>query len=129
GVAVGVVAALDFLPRLLVGAWGGVLADRIDNRKLLILTQACFAALALTLGALVATDVITVGLVYALALATGLVTAIDMPTRQSFYVEIVGREHITNAMSLNTATFTGARIVGAGLGGALVALIGLAPLF
>src|SRR5262245_4366162 len=129
GVALGIVTALGYLPMLLFGAWGGVLADRFDNRRLLLWTQVAFAALAFALWAVVATDVVTVWLVYVLTFATGLVTAIDMPTRQSFYLELVGRGELTNAMSLNTATFTGARIVGAALGGALVATIGLAPLF
>ncbi len=77
---------------------------------------------------MVATDVVTVGMVYALYFATGLVVAVDMPTRQAFYLEMVGREDLTNAMSLNTATFTGSRILRAALGGAIVAWVGLAPL-
>src|SRR6266542_723062 len=83
---------------------------------------------AFTLWAVVATDVVTVGMVYALYFATGLVVAVDMPTRQAFYLEMVGREDLTNAMSLNTATFTGSRILRAALGGAIVAWVGLAPL-
>jgi predicted MFS family arabinose efflux permease len=129
GVALGLVTALGYLPILLFGAWGGVVADRVDNRRLLLWTQIAFAALAFALWAVVASGVATVWMVYLLTFATGLVTAVDMPTRQSFYLELVGREDLTNAMSLNTATFTGARIVGAALGGALVAWIGLAPLF
>jgi MFS family permease len=129
GVALGLVTALGYLPILLFGAWGGVLADRVDNRRLLLWTQVAFAAVAFALWAVVAADVATVWMVYLLTFATGVVTAVDMPTRQSFYLELVGRDDLTNAMSLNTATFTGARIVGAALGGALVAWIGLAPLF
>jgi len=129
GVALGLVTALGYLPILLFGAWGGVLADRVDNWRLLLWTQLGFAALAFALWAVVATGVATVWMVYVLTFATGVVTAVDMPTRQSFYLELVGRDDLTNAMSLNTATFTGARIVGAALGGALVAWIGLAPLF
>jgi MFS family permease len=129
GVALGLVTALGYLPMLLFGAWGGVLADRFDNRRLLLWTQVAFAVLAFGLWAVVASGVVTVWMVYVLTFATGLVTAVDMPTRQSFYLELVGRADLTNAMSLNTATFTGARIVGAALGGVLVAWIGLAPLF
>src|SRR4029079_18788926 len=129
GVALGLVTALGYLPIQLFGAWGGVVADRVDNRRLLLWTQIAFAALAFALWAVVASGVATVWMVYLLTFATGLVTAVDMPTRQSFYLELVGRDELTNAMSLNTATFTGARIVGAALGGALVATIGLGPLF
>jgi MFS family permease len=129
GVALGVATALGYLPMLLFGAWGGVLADRFDNRRLQLVTQVAFALVAFALWAVVGTGVVTVWMVYALSFATGLVTAVDMPTRQSFYLEMVGPADLTNAMSLNTATFTGARIVGAALGGVLVALIGLAPLF
>jgi MFS family permease len=129
GVALGVATALGYAPALVFGAWGGVLADRFDNRRLQIWTQVAFAATAFALWAVIATGVVTVGMVYALSFATGLVTAIDMPTRQSFYLEMVGPKDLTNAMSLNTATFTGSRIVGAALAGALVASIGLAPLF
>jgi MFS family permease len=129
GVALGVATALGYLPMLLFGAWGGVLADRFDNRRLQLVTQVAFALVAFALWAVVGTGVVTVWMVYALSFATGLVTAVDMPTRQSFYLEMVGPADLTNAMSLNTATFTGARIVGAALGGVLVAVIGLAPLF
>jgi MFS family permease len=129
GVALGIATALGYLPMLLFGAWGGVFADRFDNRRLQIGTQVAFAAVAFALWAVVAADVVTVWMVYVLSFATGLVTAVDMPTRQSFYLEMVGPSDLTNAMSLNTATFTGARIVGAALGGAMVAWIGLAPLF
>jgi MFS family permease len=129
GVALGVATALGYLPMLLFGAWGGVLADRYDNRRLQLVTQVAFAGVAFALWAVVATDAATVWLVYALSFATGLVTAVDMPTRQSFYLEMVGAAELTNAMSLYVATFTGARIVGAALGGILVDAIGLAPLF
>ena len=129
GVALGVATALGFLPMLLFGAWGGVFADRFDNRRLQIWTQVAYAAMAFALWGVVATDVVTVELVYVLSFATGMVTAIDMPTRQSFYIELVGPENLTNAMSLNTATFTGSRIFGAALAGVLVGTVGLAPLF
>jgi MFS family permease len=129
GVALGVATALGYLPILLFGAWGGVFADRFDNRRLLIWTQIAFAVTAFALWAVVASDVVNVLMVYVLSFATGLVTAVDMPTRQSFYLDMVGRGDLTNAMSLSTATFTGTRIVGSALAGVLAALIGLAPLF
>lgn len=129
GVALGIDTALQYLPILLFGAWGGVLADRFDNRRLQILTQVAYAVTALGLWTIVATGVVQVWMVYALSFVSGIVTAVDMPTRQSFYLEMVGPDDLTNAMSLNTATFTGTRIVGAALAGVLIAVVGLAPIF
>lgn len=129
GVALGIDTALSSLPILLVGAWGGVLADRFDNRRLLLGTQVAYAALAFLLFALDATGVVRVWMVYAISFGTGIVTAVDMPTRQSFYLEMVGPDDLTNAMSLNTATFTGTRIVGPVIAGAMIATVGTAPVF
>ena len=102
GVALGVVTALTFAPILLFGAWAGVLADRHDKRRILLGTQIGFAVLALALWALVATGVVELWMVYALSFLQGVVTAIDNPARQSFFVEMVGSEHLTNAVSLNS---------------------------
>ncbi len=126
GTAIGVNAALAFGPLLLLGPWGGVIADRFDKRKILITTQACYGVLALLLFSLVVTDIATLPIVYALSLSTGLVTAFDNPARQSFYVEMVGEEALTNAVSLNSAAFTGARIVGPAVAGILISTVGLA---
>src|SRR2546429_5404898 len=84
GVALGTDTALTFLPILLFGAWGGVAADRFDNRRILLATQAAFAAIALGLWALVATNVVQVWMVYGCSFLAGMVNAVDMPTRQSF---------------------------------------------
>jgi MFS family permease len=129
GTAVGIDTGLTFLPILLFGAWGGVLADRFDNRRLQIITQTSYGAIAFALWALIATGVVEVWMVYTLSFLSGIVSAVDMPTRQSFYLELVGPAELTNAMSLNTATFTGTRIVGAAAAGALIAAFGLAPAF
>ncbi len=129
GVALGVDTALGALPILLFGAWGGVIADRFDNRKIQVWTQGVYAVLAFVLFALDATDVVRVGHVYLLSFLTGIVGAIDMPTRQSFYLEMVGSEDLTNAMSLNTATFTGSRIVGPVIAAVMVATVGTAAVF
>jgi MFS family permease len=129
GTAVGIDAALTFLPILLFGAWGGVLADRFDNRRLQILTQTAYGVVAFLLWTIVATGAVEVWMVYTLSFLSGLVSAVDMPTRQSFYLELVGPAELTNAMSLNTATFTGTRIVGAAVAGVLIAAFGLAPVF
>lgn len=125
GVALGVVTALTFAPILLFGAWAGVLADRHDKRRILLGTQIGFAVLALALWALVATGVVELWMVYALSFLQGVVTAIDNPARQSFFVEMVGSEHLTNAVSLNSAVMTGTRIVGPALAGLLIAGAGL----
>jgi MFS family permease len=129
GVALGIDTGLMFLPILLVGAWGGVLADRFDNRRLQIGTQVAYALLALSLWGLVLSGLVEVWMVYALSFLGGMVTAVDMPTRQSFYLEMVGPKDLTNAMSLNTATFTGTRMVGPVVAAALIAAFGTAPVF
>ncbi len=129
GVALGIDTALQFLPILLIGAWGGVIADRFDNRRVLILAQIAFAIPAFGLWILDATNVVQVWMVYGLSFLSGIVTAIDMPTRQSFYLEMVGRDDLTNAMSLTTATFTGMRMIGPVLAGVLIPTLGTAPIF
>ncbi len=128
-VALGVQAALNFGPILIVGAWGGALADRLDKRRILIATQSAFAVLALALWAVVFTGVVELWMVFALSLLTGVVTAIDNPARQSFYAEMVGDKDLTNAVSLNSAVMTGTRIVGPALAALLIATVGLAPSF
>ncbi len=129
GVALGIDTALTFLPTLLFGAWGGVVADRYDNRRVLLVSQLVYAGLAATLFALDASGVVRVWMVYALSFLAGLVTAVEMPTRQSFYLEMVGPEDLTNAMSLNTATYTGTRIVGPAVAGLMIASVGTASVF
>jgi MFS family permease len=125
GVALGVVTALSFAPILLFGAWAGVLADRYDKRRILLWTQSGFAVLALALWALVATGVVELWMVYGLAFLQGVVTAVDNPARQSFFAEMVDAEHLTNAVSLNSAVMTGTRIVGPAVAGLLIATVGL----
>lgn len=124
GVALGVVSALQFLPMLVLGAWGGVLADRIDKRRLLMVTQAVMGLLALALGTVTLTGQVRLWMVYLLALLLGLVTAADNPARQSFVMEMVGRRQLTNAISLNSTVFTGARVVGPAIAGILITLVG-----
>ncbi|MGZ8578375.1 MAG: MFS transporter [Actinomycetota bacterium] len=129
GTALGLSAALSFGPVLLFGAFGGVLADRFDKRRILMWTQAAYATVALTMSVLVFTDVVELWMVFALAFTAGIVTSIDMPSRQSFYVEMVGEEVLTNAVSLNSAAFTGSRVVGPALAGILIATVGMAACF
>ncbi|MDP9295819.1 MAG: MFS transporter, partial [Actinomycetota bacterium] len=129
GVALGVTMALQFLPVLLLGAWGGIIADRFDKRRVLVWTQSLSAVLALVLGILTITGTVELWMVYVLALALGLVTVADNPSRQTFVMEMVGKEHVTNAVSLNSVTFTGARIVGPAIAAALIATGGLGLCF
>ena len=100
--AVGITTALQFTPMLFAGAWGGVLADRLPKRRLLAWTQSLMALPALTLWLLTTTGHVTVLVVYALVLVRGSVNAIDNPARQSFVMELVGREPVVNAVSLNS---------------------------
>ena len=124
GTALGIVTALQFLPSLLFGLWGGLLADRYDKRKLLLATQTGLALVALVLGVLDVTGIVQYWQVLVLALALGLVSAIDSPVRQSFVVEMVGPEDLTNAVGLNSTIFNSARILGPAVAGVMITAIG-----
>jgi MFS family permease len=130
GVALGVITALQFGPSLL-SMVGGVLADRYDKRRLLMITQTLMGILALVLGILVATGVIELWHVFVLAAGLGVVAAVDVPIRQSFVSELVGTGLVTNAVSLNSTIFNGARLVGPAIAGSLIAAAGgdTAPAF
>jgi MFS family permease len=129
GFDLGLVTALQFAPMLVFGAWGGVIADRFDKRRVLIATQSAGAALALVLGTLAALDVLELWHVYAFALALGVVTVVDNPTRQSFAVEMVGPDELSNAIGLNSAIFTSARMLGPALAGVLIGTVGVVVCF
>lgn len=130
GVALGIEAALLFLPVLLFGVYAGSLADRFDKRRILVWSNAGYAVLAAAQFALVATGVVQIWMVFVIAFLTGLILAIEPPTRQSFYVELVGEQHITNAISLNSAVFTGTRVLGGALAGLMIHTFGLwSPFF
>jgi MFS family permease len=124
GLALGLVSALQFLPMLLFGVWGGVLADRVDKRRLLVFTQAAMGLLALALGVVALRGVVQIWMVYLLALLLGLVTVADNPARQSFVMEMVGRSQVSNAVSLNSVVFTSSRVVGPAIAGILITLVG-----
>ena len=117
GVALGIVTALQFLPVLLLGLYGGVLADRFDKRRLLIGAQAAMGLLALVLGLLVVTGSVQLWHVYVLAALLGLAAVVDTPVRQSFVSEMVGRDLLTNAVSLNSTTFNAGRVLGPAVAG------------
>jgi MFS family permease len=127
--ALGITAALQFVPMLFAGAWGGLLADRMSKRRLLMITQTLMAIPALTLWALTVTGAVTAPMVFALVFARGAVNAIDNPARQSFVMEMVGRLKVVNAVSLNSLIVHSARIIGPALAGGLIAAVGVAPCF
>ena len=129
GTALGLVTALQFLPVLLFSLHGGALADRVDKRIVLIITNIGGGVSALALGILVMTDHVQIWQVYALALTLGLFGAIDSPVRQSFAVEMVGPDDLPNAVSLNSANFNGARLVGPALSGLMINAFGTGPSF
>lgn len=129
GTALGITTALQFLPMMVAGLWGGVIADRFDKRRLLIWTQTAQAVLAVILGTLVLFEVVQLWMVYSLAFALGCVIVIDNPTRQSFAAEMVGPEDLSNAIGLNSAIFTSARVMGPALGGVVIALFGVGACF
>jgi MFS family permease len=129
GVSVGLTAALQFLPILLFGAWGGLLADRMAKRRLLMVTQSLMALPALALWALTVSGSIEIWMVYALVLVRGAVNAVDNPARQSFAIEMVGGERVVNAVALNSVTIHTARILGPAAAGGVIALLGVGPCF
>ena len=129
GVSVGVTAAFQFLPMLLFGAWGGLLADRVPKLRLLKYTQALMAVPAITLWALTATGDIAPWMVFGLVLARGSVLAIDNPARQAFVMDLVGPERIVNAVSLNSVVVHCSRIAGPAAAGAVIAIFGVSLCF
>ena len=129
GTALGVVTALQAIPVLLFGAWGGVIVDRMDKRTILYFTQAISGIASLVMGILVITGWIELWMVYALGIILGSVKILDNPARQTFVREMVGNERLTNAISLNSMEMNLARVIGPTLAGIIVATIGLGECF
>ncbi|PWW21496.1 putative MFS family arabinose efflux permease [Geodermatophilus normandii] len=131
GVALGLITALQFGPSLLLSMYGGVLADRYDKRRVLVVTQVLMGLLAVGLGLLVATGTVALWHVFVLAAGLGSVSAIDAPVRQAFVSEMVGGDLLANAVGLNSTIFNGARLVGPALAGLLIGASGgdTAPAF
>jgi MFS family permease len=126
---IGLLAVVQFLPVLTLGLFGGIIADIWPKRRTVIGTQLALGLLALTLGLLAYFHVVAVWHVFVLAFLLGLVNTVDMPTRQSFVMEMVGGDDIANAVALNSAVFNGARIVGPAIAGILIGLVGTALCF
>jgi MFS family permease len=129
GTALGLVVALQNVPILILGPWGGVFADRYPKRRILYITQSMYGVLGVTMGALVIGDVIRLWMVYAMGLLLGLVTIFDNPARQTFVREMVGPERITNAVSLSSTQFNLARVIGPSIAGVLASTVGLGACF
>ncbi|CAL9503238.1 MFS transporter [Streptomyces sp. enrichment culture] len=122
--AVGITTALQFLPMLLFGLYGGVLVDRLRKRPTLLVTQTAMALTSLMLAVLTLTDSVQVWHIYVAAFALGLATVVDNPARQSFVAELVGPRQLQNAVSLNSANFQSARLVGPAVAGVLITGVG-----
>jgi MFS family permease len=129
GTLLGLLAAARFLPVLLLGPYGGLIADSVNKRRLLYVTQTCAMILAFMLAALVATGAVEVWMVFVLAACLGMVNAVDSPTRQTFVIEMVGKKKLTNAISLNSIEVNIARIIGPVIAAGLIAGFGLAWCF
>jgi MFS family permease len=125
----GVVSFAGYLPVLLVTLFAGVIVDHADRRRLIVTTQVLLMLSAFILTALTWAGVVRVEYVIILAAINGLVTAFDMPARQTFVVEMVGREDLPNAIALNSMIFNGARVVGPAVAGVLISVIGIAGCF
>ncbi len=128
-VILGIVTALQFLPSLLLSLWGGLLADRFDKRKLMYLTNIGGGLSSALLGILVITGVVEIWHVFALAFIVGVFSAIDAPIRIAFNSELVTKEDLPNAVSLNSANFNVGRLIGPAASGFLIAAFGTGPSF
>lgn len=122
--ALGIAAALQFTPILLLSLWGGVLADRVDKRRMLIAVQIGMGLCALVLGVAAVAGVVALWHVYLLCALLGCLSALDVPVRQSFVAEMVGSAQLGNAVALNSLTFNLARIVGPAVAGGLIVAVG-----
>ena len=122
--ALGIATGLQFTPFLLLAPWTGMIADRFPKRRILLTTQSTLTVTALLLGVLTATGAVQLWQVYALALLQGLAQAVDNPARQAFVSEMVGGQHVANAVALNSASFNAGRLIGPAVAGLLIAAYG-----
>jgi MFS family permease len=129
GATLGVVIAVQSLPVLLLAPYGGVVVDRMDTRRLLMITQTVQGALALVLGVLTLAGSVRIWMVVPIALGSGLAQAFDNPARQSIVMELVGREELRNAISLNSVTINIARAVGPAIAAGVIATVGVGDCF
>ncbi len=125
----GVVAAAQWTPVLLLGLFGGLIADALPKRPTLVILESVMATLAIVLGILTLAGVVQVWMILVLAVLLGCVNAVEMPVRQSFAVEMVGREDVVNAVALNSAVFNAARVVGPAVAGITIAVFNISTAF
>jgi MFS family permease len=124
GVALGFATAAQFLPVLVLGAWAGVVADRVDRHRFLLVTQSAFAVVAAGFTVLTFADAATLPLIYLLSGLFGIVTALDNPARRALVVEMVGERDVPNAVGLNSALMTASRVIGPAVAGVLITTVG-----
>lgn len=129
GTAVGLTTAAEFLPMLLLGAWGGLLADRLPKRPLLLVTQTLQVLSPLALFVVVTAGAAQTWMVIASVAVSGMVTAVDNPARQSFVTEVVGADRVVNAVSLNSVLVHSSRILGPAVAAGVIAVAGVGPCF
>ena len=129
GQALGITLALQTLPILVIGAWGGVIADRVDNRRLLAVTAVLGMAQAIALGVMEATGNVTIHWIYFFALVLGVVTAFDRPAMQAMNYELAGPDDLPSAIGIASTINSGGRLLGPALAGILIATVGMAPVF
>lgn len=127
--ALGITNALQFGPLVFFGLYGGVIADRFDRRRLLIVTQSALALLAAAVGFLVVTDLIELWMIWVAALLLGLILAVDRPALSAFIKDLVGEQDLSNAVALNNAVISSGRMIGPVISGFLIASFGMAPSF
>lgn len=129
GTAAGITTGLQFLPIVFLGPYAGLVGDRVNKRKLLLITQTAMGICALLLGILVVTGAVQLWHVYVLATLLGVASAFDAPSRQAFVSQVVAKEDVPNAVALNSASFNLARLAGPGVAGLVIALVGTGPAF
>jgi MFS family permease len=129
GTALGLVTTLQFTPILILGGMAGVLIDRVDRRRLYLWTQSLAGIEALVLGVLTVTGAVQLWMVYVMAGALGVITALDQPVKSTIVLDLVGPADLTNAISLNMALGSSSRVVGPALAGVTIAVIGVGPCF
>jgi MFS family permease len=129
GTQLGLVTAAQFVPMLVFGMFGGLVADSFNKRRTLYFTQTIQGMLALVLGLLVVTHSVHLWMVYVVAVCLGLASVIDNPSRQTFVIEMVGGDRLKNAISLNSIMINGARIIGPSIAAALIATVGIGMCF
>lgn len=129
GAVLGAMTAARFVPLLLLGPWGGLITDRSDKRRMMIITQICLALLSFVLAVLSLTGHVTLFALLAIVVSLGIVNVFDGPARQSLISNMVGRDRIANAIALNSIAMNTSRIVGPAVGGLLIASIGVTPCF